>query len=249
MFSHYFALGDSVSIDLYPALDLGETDVAVALERVASAGTVAPVGAASLLYENSAARWDEFDGRDLVTRFPGIRFTNLAADGGTIGDVFADQLPDLPASDEAALVTLTIGGNDLLTAFGGHRGRGSLLASIVRDTLQAYDLLVSEIRRVLPGATLLLATVYDPSDGTGRIPGVYDGAALPLAHFDTFNDHVRDVAARTPDARLADLHAAFLGHGVTAPEAERWYWKRSLVEPNAAGASEIRRQWLEALGE
>jgi len=60
---------------------------------------------------------------------------------------------------------------------------------------------------------------------------------------------VRDVAARTPDARLADLHAAFFGHGVTAPEAERWYWKRSLVEPNAAGASEIRRQWLEALGE
>ena len=249
MFSHYFALGDSVSMDLYPALDLGETDVAVALERVASAGTVAPVGAASLLYENSGERWAEFDGRDLATRFAGIRFTNLAADGATIGDVFADQLPELPTSDEAAIVTLTVGGNDLLLAFGGHRGRGSLLESIVRDTLQAYDLLVGEIRRALPGATLLLATVYDPSDGTGRVPGVYDGAALPLAHLDTFNAHVRDVAARTPDAGLADLHAAFLGHGVTAPEGERWYWKRSLVEPNAAGASEIRRLWLEALGE
>jgi hypothetical protein len=32
-FTHYVALGDSVSIDLYPALDAGEIDVAVALER------------------------------------------------------------------------------------------------------------------------------------------------------------------------------------------------------------------------
>ena len=249
MFAHYFALGDSMSIDLYPALDLGETDVAVALERLASAGAVAPVGAASLLYENSAERWEEFDGRDLATRFPGTRFTNLAADGATIGEVFSEQLPDLPASEEAALVTLTIGGNDLLLAFGGHRGRGSLLAAIVRDTIQAYDLLVGEIRRTLPNSTLVLTTVYDPSDGTGRIPGVYDSATLPLAHLDTFNAHVRATAARTPGARLADVYASFLGHGVTAPEAERWYWKRSLIEPNAAGASEIRRAWLEALGE
>ncbi|MDB4888358.1 MAG: hypothetical protein JWL61_213, partial [Gemmatimonadetes bacterium] len=32
-FTQYVALGDSVSIDLYPALDAGEIDVAVALER------------------------------------------------------------------------------------------------------------------------------------------------------------------------------------------------------------------------
>jgi len=32
-FSRYIALGDSMSIDLYPALDAGEIDIAVALER------------------------------------------------------------------------------------------------------------------------------------------------------------------------------------------------------------------------
>ena len=49
--SRYIALGDSMSIDLYPALDAGEIDVAVALERVSTAGRVAPLGAASLLVQ------------------------------------------------------------------------------------------------------------------------------------------------------------------------------------------------------
>ena len=42
--TRYIALGDSMSIDLYPALDAGEIDVAVALERVSTAGRVAPLG-------------------------------------------------------------------------------------------------------------------------------------------------------------------------------------------------------------
>ena len=49
-FTRYLAFGDSMSIDLYPALDAGEIDVAVALERGPAAGHVAPLGAASLLY-------------------------------------------------------------------------------------------------------------------------------------------------------------------------------------------------------
>ena len=117
MFTRYIALGDSVSIDLYPALDAGEIDVAVALERTASAGNVAPIGAASLLYQNSEAHWPDFIGEDLVTLSPGIEMQNLAQDGATIGDVFGEQLPLIEASDDPALVTLTIGGNDLLSAY------------------------------------------------------------------------------------------------------------------------------------
>ena len=250
MFSHYYALGDSMSTDVYPALDLGETDVAVALERDAAAGAVAPVGAASLLYENSGRHWEEFAGRDLVTRMPGVGVTKLASDGATIGEVFGEQLLELPEHDEReALVTLTVGSNDLLTAFGVHRGRAGLLAGIVRDTMEAYDHVVRAIQVALPNATLLLTTVYDPSDGTGRIPGVHEGAPLPLAHLHALNEHVCELAERTPNARAADVWRHFLGRGVTAPESERWYWRRSLVEPNAAGASEIRRVWLEALGE
>ena len=41
-FTQYVALGDSMSIDLFPALDAGETDVAVALERDPTVGNVMP---------------------------------------------------------------------------------------------------------------------------------------------------------------------------------------------------------------
>jgi lysophospholipase L1-like esterase len=249
-FTQYVALGDSMSIDLYPALDAGQTDVAVNLERDPHAGGIAPLGAASLLLSNDDARWPEFAGRDLRSRFPGIGVANLASDGATVGAVFADQLPELVERDDAVLVTLTAGGNDLLSAYASRpssRGR-DLMSRIVRDIAQAYDYLVADVVRTLPNATLVLATVYDPSDGTGLVPGLFEGAGtLPLEHLDALNDHIRRTAAATPGARLADVHRHFLGHGVSAPEGERYYWRRSLIEPSALGASEIRRVWMEAL--
>ena len=84
-YSEYIAVGDSVSIDLYPALDLGETDVAVALERVVQAGAIAPVGAASLFHTNDVDRWPDFSGDDLASRYPGITMTNRCIVGATIG--------------------------------------------------------------------------------------------------------------------------------------------------------------------
>lgn len=238
-----------MSIDLYPALDAGEVDVAVALERLASAGATAPIGAASLLYQNSEAHWPEYAGDDLVSRYPTIAFQNFASDGATVGEVFGEQLTQLDESEEPALVTLTIGGNDLLSAY-GNRPRRELLERIERDVAEAYDFLVDTIRGRFANSTLVLTTVYDPSDGTGVIPGVYDDVGpLPIEILHRFNDHIRALALGTPRALLADVHTHFLGHGVSAPESERWYWRRSLIEPNARGASEIRSVWLAALQE
>lgn len=247
LFSRYIALGDSVSIDLYPALDAGEVDVAVALERISTVGSVAPLGAASLFYQNSEEHWPDDIGDDLVSLHPGIEFQNLASDGATIGDVFGDQVLQLEGSDDPVLLTLTIGGNDLLSAY-GNRPRRSLLEKIERDIAEAYDLLVDALRSSFPNGTLIATTIYDPSDRTGRIPGVHDDAgALPLHILDGLNDHIRAVAVGTPRVLLADAYVHFLGHGVTVPEAERWYWRRSLIEPNATGASEIRHVWMNAL--
>jgi len=248
-FGSYVALGDSMSIDLYPALDAGEIDVAVALERVATAGNVAPLGAASLFHQNDDARWPEEQGSDLISRYPGIAFHNLATDGATIGDVFGEQLPQLEESEEETLVTLTIGGNDLLSAF-ANRPRASLLAAIARDVRDAYELLVDAVRRSRPNALVLLSTIYDPSDRLGRIPGVLEEAGkLPLEILDEMNEFIRRLAGGTPSTALEDVYAHFLGHGAAAPEGDRWYWRRSLIEPNAVGASEIRRVWRNALDE
>jgi lysophospholipase L1-like esterase len=236
-YSLYVALGDSMSIDHYPTCDVRGLDLPPA--------RLDPLGAASLLYRNDDSRWPEFQGQDLATRSAGARLINLAEDGATIDDVTTEELARLgnDSKDPGILVTLTVGGNDLLGALGA----GSRLDQVVRRIIAQYTELVETIREELPNATLILTTVYDPTDGTGRLPGLEALGRLPLEYLDRFNDHVRGTAASSDRSRLADVHRHFLGHGVTAAPADRWYWTRSMIEPNAQAASEIRRVWLQAV--
>lgn len=236
-----------MSMDLYPALDAGEIDVAVALERDAHAGRVAALGAASLFFRNDEGRWPEEVGNDLVSRFPAIEYENFAMDGATIGDVFGEQLPRLTPSEEPTLLTMTIGATDLFSAF-ANRPKRSLVDRIAHDVAEALDFVVDSIRRARPSSLLILSTIYDPSDRTARIRGEFDEAGtMQLRALDALNDSIRKLATGTPGVLLGEVYGHFLGHGVTAPEADRWYWRRSLLEPNARGASEIRRVWMEAL--
>jgi len=236
-----------MSMDLYPALDAGEIDVAVALERDAAAGRVAALGAASLFYRNDETRWPEEIGNDLVSRFPAIEYQNVAMDGATVGDVFGEQLPRLMASEEPTLLTLTVGATDLFSAF-TNRPKAGLIERIAKDIADAFDFVVDSVRRTRPNSLLIVSTIYDPSDRTGRLRGAFeDAGSLQLRALDTLNDAIRKTANGTPSVLLGEVYGHFLGHGVTAPETDRWYWRRSLVEPNARGASEIRRVWMEAL--
>ncbi len=243
----YIALGDSFSGDLYPALDAGATSVAVALEREPRAGDLAPLGAASLFHRNDDARWPDFAGRDLATAYPGIVFRSFVEDGATIGDVFGEQLTALQESDAPALVTLTVGAADLMSLL-VRRPTAAIVRQAAHDIAEAYEFLVDAIRRRRPDATLLVATVCDPSDGSALMPGVESAQKpVPLDALTAVNAQIRTVASGTPGVRLADLHAHFLGHGTSAAEKERWYWRRSPLEVNALGASEVRRVWLDAL--
>lgn len=232
----YVALGDSMSTDHYPTCDVRGLD--------APPGHLDPLGAASLLHANDDARWPEFRGRDLERLYPGAEFLNLGADGAMIEDVATEELARLghDSEDLGILFTLTAGGNDLLDALLAGRPLDAALRRITRR----YTDLIETVREELPNATLVLTTVYDPTDGTGRLPGLETASRLPLEYLDRFNDHVRETAVEA-DGLLADVHAHFLGHGVKAREGDRWYWHRNMIEPNARGASEIRRVWLEAL--
>jgi hypothetical protein len=278
---YYVALGDSMSIDLYPALDLEERG-----------GTTARggIGAASLFHRNDDVLWPAFAGRDLLRRHPGIRRVDRCTDGATIAHTLDAQLPAVPpeARPGARVVTVTAGGNDLLGGLweglaarvdpfaadpgpepyhglaglglglselaGDPAGRGaaggtafSCLHPAPAEAVRGYRELVDRVLAAFPSAVVILTTVYDPTDGTGRLPGVPETMGpLPMELLARFNDAVR-AAAGHHRTRLADVHDRFLGHGLSAPAPERWYWAPNPIEPGARGASEIRRAWLDAL--
>jgi lysophospholipase L1-like esterase len=101
----YVALGDSISIEEY----------------VAGRGR----GAASLLARNHEEDFPHWRGHDLATRYPSLDYRLLAVDGGTTESLLTSQLPRLEASGlRPAVVTLTVGGIDVLAAYGDTRPTG-----------------------------------------------------------------------------------------------------------------------------
>jgi lysophospholipase L1-like esterase len=213
-----------MSIDLYPEYD-AQTRLGCSLPNL---------GAASLLYRN-AELWPDLADHDLVTRFPGIAFDNLTSDGAMITTVVEDQLPAAPP--DATIATLTIGGNDLLAALAlASLGMDELVREVAR-VQQRYADLVTKLRAALPEALLVIATIYDPTDGTGLLwPSA---ERLPIELLKQLNDRIRVIARATPRTVLADVHLQFLGHGIHGTDS--WYWPPNPIEPSARGASELRR--------
>ena len=231
--AYYVSLGDSMSIDAYAG----------------GPGRGAP----SLLYQNRDDDFSEWAGRDLKTRLPGARLIPLAADGGTSATVRYAQIPRLKEmAVRPAFVTLTMGGNDLLQTYGNDAA-----AHATRRALwENGHAILSDLRGMMePGAPIVLGTVYDPSDGTGDTDRL--GIApwpKALDWIAQFNETLRTLAGEH-GALVADLHGHFLGHGLQAgspaqgdprpPQRDLWYC--GVIEPNAWGASEIRRAFWDAL--
>lgn len=241
MFAAYLALGDSMTIDLYPYLDAGR-------ERPVGRQDI---GAAALLHHNDVHLWPDFINRDLQHMWPGIHFANYAEDGATTHDMLTPAHNRALAgyADTPVIVTLTIGGNDLLNALNTtSRQRGVVLEKLVKEIQARYKQILQAMNSQLAYAVILPTTVYDPTDDTGVMPGAAESfGKLPIEHLHTFNDFVRTIASDFDNTILADVHAHFRGHGARAQNGELWYWPPGPIEPSARGASEIRRVWLDSL--
>lgn len=243
-FRSYISVGDSISIDRYPGLDVQERE---RLPHVPGG-----LGAASLFFRNDDDRWPAFAGRDLVSTFPGIRHLDLTADGATTWSTLQTQISRIPADLAGpSLVTVTAGGNDLVGLLDADLDRPAtstprILGDPVEEIADRLDRIVAELSSRLRGPKILVGTVYDPSDGTATLDdGVVREGALRMLR--AFNERVRDIAS-SPRAILVPIHDHFLGHGLTEPDADaRWYWRHLIIEPSARGASEVRRLWLEAV--
>ncbi len=151
------------------------------------------------------------------------------------------------------LVSLTVGGNDLLQAYGDT----TAARLVVGEVRAGVEQVLARLRDLAPQATVLLGNVYDPSDGSGEAwrvglppwPGVVDVLA-------ELNAGLR-AAASEHGAAVADIHGRFLGHGLQAGNpgqaesrpANRALWYRDVIEPNAWGADAVRAAFWAALEE
>ena len=234
----YIALGDSISIDMYPDTD-GETRF--------SGKSYSNLGAASLFYRNNDSAWPDFLNNDLVRLFDDeiLDFRVLAEDGATSKDVLAYQLPNLPPDQGGStLVTITAGGNDLLqNLFVGQEELSTTVDMVGQNILKVIKTLQGNFTK----CDIILNTIYDPTDGSGQLDAELDVSGL-LNWLYECNSIIQTIAGET-GCLLADLYQHFEGHGLAEGEAsQRWFWDESMIEPNALGASETRRIWLETLG-
>lgn len=242
-FDAYIAIGDSMSIDLYPFND------AYAAKKTSNQ----EIGAASLLIKNDDELFPDFKGKDLNSLLPGIETKNAAFDGATTNGLLdSEHASELEAyTDKSTLLTMSIGGNDLLTYLertANQKERQPMAE--VEEVLERIVKIVNAIENTLPKSFLVISNLYDPSDGTGHIPnvsGLKDKSDLDWLGY--MNAFLRNLANKNPDRRaLADLHGHFLGHGANAKvEDDYWYWRASPIEPGWRGASEIRRLWLNCI--
>jgi len=229
----YVALGDSISIDDY------------------SGGP--GCGGPSLLFRNRDDDFPQWRGRDLVSERPDTTYRLLATDGATTRSLLDVQLPRLVASGiRPTLVTLTIGGNDVLSAYGETGAARRVIEAVGTAVSRA---LVTLRPLLAPDGRILVGTVYDPSDGTG------DAARLGLppwpdavAVIGELNHVLRDVTGEH-GAVVAEIAERFRGHGLLAgdpgrPEprpSDRGLWFCSLIEPNAWGGGGVREAFWAAL--
>jgi lysophospholipase L1-like esterase len=231
----YAALGDSISIDEYaggPGL-----------------------GGASLFAHNRDDTFPQWRERDLAALYSDLRYHLLAVDGGTTETLLHHQLPQLERLGiTPAIVTITVGGNDLLGAYADTPRARQVIGIVRRRVDEALHRLQPLMRA--PGDPIIVGTIYDPSDGTA------DAARVGLPPWPDvvdllaeLNAELRSVVAEH-GARVADIHRRFLGHGLlrgnpaqTCPRpADRELWYCNVIEPNAWGAGSVRAAFWEAFG-
>lgn len=162
-------------------------------------------------------------------------FQNLTRDGFTTDRVL-DSLAQVKLKPD--VITLTVGGNDFLGLASFSAGRSeSAWSAAPKIIIPRLEKVVDRV--VALGGTVILNTIYDPTDGENDL-GIEIGIP-PLARkaFAEINESLRALAGKH-DLLLSDLESLFKGHGFWSKEP----WIVNYIEPNLAGATAIAKHWF-----
>jgi len=144
-------------------------------------------GYAYLLYHGGAF--------DVITN---TTFADAAVPGATSADVHAFQVPQAVNFFRPNVVTISVGGNDLLAILAGADP-----ATILTNFQNNLVGILGGLRAALPSARIVVGNQYDIPEITASIPG----AGQIIAQFNTI---IAGVAQAT-GVRVADVFTAFQG--------------------------------------
>lgn len=153
---------------------------------------------------------------------------------GVLEELRFAQLNGIPSPDA---VTLTIGGNDILSGYYfreiGQRNADRIAFDPMRENLV-------EICQILAEAAcpVVVNTIYDPTDGDDS-RAVEIGLPLEAREALSATNRLIRALAKAHRFRLCDLELLFRGHGFWSADP----WIVMHIEPNLEGATQIAREW------
>jgi lysophospholipase L1-like esterase len=217
------------------------------------------------LAANPPDEFEEMQGRSLSRIFPSLEQINIALSGSNSAQHVEHIETRLPEQDAGTfgLVVMTSGGNDLIHWYGRTAPAENAMYGATWDQAQPWianfeqrlDGMLSAIKSKFPaGCVILLADIYDPSDGYGDpesagLPGWPDVLRIHAA----YNDALRRAVARHAEAHVVPMHDEFLGHGVHCrkfwlpiyrPHDPHYWYAPNIEDPHDRGYDAIRRLFL-----
>jgi len=172
-----------------------------------------------------------------------LHFANLARDGATSADLLAGLRDDprfAAALSGADVVTINIGGNDLLGAQQqiamGQCVDDACLHEVVDTLAQNWDAIIAELDTLVPADTALVTMdLYNPFVADMRALGVLERLTPFL---DTVNAHIRHSAEQN-GMTVVPVHETFNGGDGMGDPAVQGLIAPDRVHPSDAGHAAI----------
>ena len=220
-----------------------------------------------LLAKNNDTKYPTFKGKDLISKFPGVKVVDTAV-GGAVSTGLASQLSSLKGNPKGdTLAVISIGGNDFAAALMSivmNPAATKTLGAQVTTNLKKVTTHFAD-KKLYPGKVMiLLFLVHDPTDGMGTLPAGYTGLVgfctliqtlggfvgpAVVSQLAVFNSYLKSYAV-TNNVLIVDNATAFLGHSYhykntkskhyNAKDPSLWFYNDCL-HLNDRGNHELRR--------
>ncbi len=191
--------------------------------------------------QNKSLGYTDLISRHLTdTEKRNVIYSNFGISGYTSTDLL-NQLSNkqvLQKISNADIITVNIGGNDMLRALGKD---GNDYASVL-DSISIYsDNLIqifAKIRSLNPDAYIYIANVFNPS--TPHDQDINHAAAAKLVFY--INKLISEVTAPY-NVKVIDISNLFVGHEY----GEAYSWFHDKIHPNHTGYSEMSKPFINAI--